>query len=157
MAPAAKSKKSSTPKNTPTSKSKMTVEAPPPAPVVSDSEGDESDDGGVDEEGLERLMNALGDEGLDEFEQEQLESVLGGDEDEDDEVSSEDGDWVDEGLSDDESIGADSEDEDEDGENSADDEDEVEDEIALDDVDDSQSVDNDAVPRQKIEIDNHVR
>lgn len=97
-------------------------------PVVESSEEDEdededeegSDDGGVDGEGMERLMKVLGEDGIDEFERAQLQ-ILGGEEDEE---------WeTDAG--------------------------EEEGEIALDDVDDS--VDEDAVPRQKIEIDNKVR
>lgn len=134
--------------------------------VESSSEEDENEgsDDGVDDQGMARLMAALGDDALDEYEQAQL-RALGGEEDEEWETD-EDA----EGAAGSES-GKDSEvDEEEDEEEddkedagglgqegaaaeSASDNDE-EDEIALDNVDDS--VDEDAVPRQKIEIDNKV-
>ncbi|KAJ7081867.1 eukaryotic rRNA processing protein EBP2-domain-containing protein [Mycena belliarum] len=105
---------------------------------------------------MERLMKALGDDGLDEFEQMQLHVTLGGEGDEDDVDSSDDDFTPDKNVedgSDAEREGSgsasDSADEEEDG-----DEGEGEEEdIALDDV---ESVDDDAVPRQKIEIDNTV-
>ena len=134
--------------------------------LVEEVEDDEekSDDEGVDEEGMERLMEALGKDGLDEYEQAQLqmlggegdewetdEDALEGEVSEDDEVDGkEDG----EENSDEEVEGSDVEkaiggpNDDEEGE-------EEEHDVALDDVDDS--VDEDAVPRQKIEIDNKVR
>ncbi|KII86944.1 hypothetical protein PLICRDRAFT_114220 [Plicaturopsis crispa FD-325 SS-3] len=108
---------------------------------------------------MSRLMNALGDDGLDEYEQAQLQ-ILGGDEDEewdteDEGDESEDGENGSEGEEgsghelDGQSDAASS--------NGTDAEDEIEEDpeedIALDDVD---SVDEDAVPRQKIEIDNKV-
>ncbi|PBK65813.1 Ebp2-domain-containing protein [Armillaria solidipes] len=105
---------------------------------------------------MERLIKALGDEGLDGFDQAQL-GALGGDDESD-------SDGEDENGSDEEDVeGLDQEndsEEDEEEEQEAD-EDDVEDDegdgeeddIALEDVED---VDDDVVPRQKIEIDNHV-
>ncbi|KAJ7464751.1 eukaryotic rRNA processing protein EBP2-domain-containing protein [Mycena galericulata] len=125
--------------------------------MASEDDGD-SENGGVDEEGMERLMKALGDDGLDEFEQMQLHLTLGGDEageegDDNDDDSS-DGEFTleeaggevsdGEGSDSDFEGGEEDEEEDEEGE---------EDDVALDDV---ESVDDDAVPRQKIEIDNTV-
>ncbi|KAG5645988.1 hypothetical protein DXG03_004589 [Asterophora parasitica] len=146
------------------------VPAPPPVPAASDSEeedeDEDSDDEGVDEEGMKRLMNALGDDGLDDFDREQLRIALG-EEDESDGESSEDGDEDVEIASDDgeevwEDEANDDEDEeenenDEEGENDENDENEDEDAeegVLLEDVDGE--VDEDAVPRQKIEIDDKV-
>lgn len=131
---------------------------------------EDSDDEGVDEEGMARLMQALGKDGLGEFEQAQLQALAG---DEDDAGGSGDDEWETDGEdvedaegasgsgSDGEDADAATGDEDEDaaggsdaasdGENAA----EGAGDIALDDVEDS--VDEDAVPRQKIEIDNKVR
>ncbi|KAJ7647044.1 eukaryotic rRNA processing protein EBP2-domain-containing protein [Roridomyces roridus] len=106
---------------------------------------------------MERLMKALGDDGLDDYEQMQLHAVLGGDEDEDDE---EDSSFTLENAADtaDDNGGSESEDGSDAGEDGEEDEDEGEDseeeeDVALDDV---ESIDDDAVPRQKIEIDNTV-
>jgi rRNA-processing protein EBP2 len=126
-----------------------------------DSDSD-SDDDGVDEAGMERLMNALGEDGLDEFEQMQLHVALGGeagDDNEEDEDTSDEEFTLDKNAEDgasDSGSASDSdagEDEDEDGGDFEDEEGEEQD-VALDDV---ESVDEDAVPRQKIEIDNTVR
>ncbi|KAJ6583946.1 eukaryotic rRNA processing protein EBP2-domain-containing protein [Mycena vulgaris] len=93
---------------------------------------------------MERLMKALGDDGLDEFEQMQLHLTLGGDEagdDEDDDDSS-DGDFT---LDKNADEGSDSED----GEEGEDDGGRCRrggEDVALDDV---ESVDDDAVPRRK--------
>ncbi|THH18364.1 hypothetical protein EW146_g2601 [Bondarzewia mesenterica] len=120
--------------------------------AIEDDESD-SEDSGVDEEGMKKLMKALGDDGLDDFGQAQLQALIeGGDSDEEDE-NEEDG-SENEGVEDDaeeereENEGADV------GVSDSDDDEEVEEEeVALDDV---ESVDEDAVPRQKIEIDNKV-
>lgn len=134
------------------------IAAPIDVPADSlDSNDEDSDNGGVDEAGMERLMKALGDEGLDEFDQAQLGS-LGGDDESDSEGEDENG-------SDEEDVeGLDQEndsEEDEEEEQEADEDDVKDDEgdgeeedVALEDVED---VDDDVVPRQKIEIDNHVR
>ncbi|KAJ7133592.1 eukaryotic rRNA processing protein EBP2-domain-containing protein [Mycena epipterygia] len=105
---------------------------------------------------MERLMKALGDDGLDEFEQMQLHLTLGGDEvgegdgDEDDDDSS-DGEFT---LDKNAEEGSDGEGSDSgDDEENEEDVEEGEEDVALDDV---ESVDDDAVPRQKIEIDNTV-
>ncbi|KAK0189131.1 eukaryotic rRNA processing protein EBP2-domain-containing protein [Armillaria mellea] len=124
------------------------------APIVvpaesSDSNDEDSDNGGVDEAGMERLMKALGDKGLDEFDQAQL-GALGGDDESDSEGENEDGsDEEVEGLQENDS----EEDEEEEQEAGEDDGDDGEEDIALEDVED---VDDDVVPRQKIEIDNHA-
>lgn len=123
------------------------------------AEGSDEDDEGVDEEGMTRLMQALGEDGLDEFDTAQLQAL------DEDEEGSGDEDWEtdnEEGGEDSDSgseEGEDAEDEvpeDLEGPEASDEEDEEEEEdIALDDIDGS--VDEDAVPRQKIEIDNKVR
>jgi len=131
-----------------------------------DSSGDEEDDG-VDEEGMARLMKALGDDGLDEFGQAQLDALAGesGSEDEDEVEGKEGGSGVEDEDSDVEVDGAsDSEHNDEDAEEDEDDDDsegegdddelDQEGDVLLEEVD---SVDEDTVPRQKIEIDNKVR
>jgi rRNA-processing protein EBP2 len=128
-----------------------------------DANSDEdSDDDGVDEAGMERLMKALGDDGLDEFETMQLHLTLGGGEGDEEGEGDDDEDTSDEEFTLDKNAeeasdgeGSDSEDgedeeefEDEEGEGE-----DGEEDVALDDV---ESVDEDAVPRQKIEIDNTV-
>ena len=147
-----------------------TSKAPSKQPSFSESDSD-SDNDGVDEEGMERLMKALGDDGLDDFDQTQLELALG---DEDNWATEDEGDGDDEASDseeggsnvagkvylDEEMDDSQEEDEDEEGEGEGEGLDEnveqgdEQDQIALDDV---ESVDEDAVPRQKIEIDNEVR
>jgi rRNA-processing protein EBP2 len=148
----------------------------PPAPAVvapnedeewedddseADEDGDEDDDG-VDEEGMARLMELLGDDGLDEFGQAQLDALAR--EDDDDDGSSNEveasGDAKERGAED-EDVESDALSSEESGESDHDDDQGVEEEegdgeevIPLDEVD---FVDEDAVPRQKIEIDNKVR
>jgi hypothetical protein len=148
------SKPSSTSRSS--SKSAKTSTKKPPLPESSseaDEDEEESDDEGVDGEGMERLMKALGKDGLDEYEQAQLQMLGGEDEEE----------WeTDEEEKDGEAGESGEEDSDEEAEGLDDEnviegpsgEEEEQDDIALDDVDDS--VDEDAVPRQKIEIDNKV-
>lgn len=108
----------------------------------SDTSGTEDDDD--NEEGLEKLMKALGEDGLNEFDLAQLHTLTGT------AASDEEGGEEDDGSSD----------EMDDGEQGSDEEDEdgssVGEEIALDD-EDVDSVDEDAVPRRKIAIDNKVR
>jgi rRNA-processing protein EBP2 len=132
-----------------------------------DSE-DEDEDEGVDEAGMKRLMAALGDDGLKDFELAQLGALDGEGQDEgsdEENGDAESGSGEDE--EEDEGVDALSDEfsEDEAGETetptvvtqpngNADDLDEDEDAVALDDV---ESVDEDAVPRQKIEVDNTVR
>lgn len=133
----------------------------------SEEEEEESDLEGedVNEEGMARLMAALGDDGLDDFAQAELQALAGEDEDEDDESGEDD----DEGEESEEEVDAedakvdeDNEDEDdkdqaEEGSNDEDDDDQEEEEededVALDEV---ESVEADVVPRQKLEIDNKV-
>ncbi|KAJ2934764.1 hypothetical protein H1R20_g2353, partial [Candolleomyces eurysporus] len=139
---------------------------------ASDSEEDDEDDDddGVDEEGMERLLKALGEDGLDDFDKAQIMALNGTDSDEEEdsgEEGSEDEDVEQEGASDEEEDQSGSEEEEDEEENAAkpakskmapqaaDDEDEEDDEaIPLDEADDS--VDEDAVPRRKVEIDNKV-
>ncbi|GLB38640.1 putative eukaryotic rRNA processing protein EBP2 [Lyophyllum shimeji] len=179
-------------KESPTKPSKSPATARPEAkslpkpaePSSDDEEEDEEDDGddeGVDEEGMARLMKALGDDGLDDFDRAQLNLMLG--EGEEDESTDDEGDeGAEEAVSeaDAELSGAGSEEEEEDseeedgegeeeaeeaGEDSAEEgeeeneekaeeaeegEDEDEDQdVLLEDVD---FVDEDAVPRQKIVV-----
>ena len=107
----------------------------------SGTSGTEDDD---NEEGLEKLMKALGEHGLNEFDLAQLRTLTG--------TAASDG----EGGEEDDA----SSDEMDDGEQRGDEEDEDAssdgEEIALDD-EDVDSVDEDAVPRRKIAIDNKVR
>jgi len=150
------------------------------------SDSDDSEDEGIEEEGLEKVMQLLGDDGLDETAQMQLELLNGDEDDEDDEdYSGSDGSASgEEGLDDgDEEDWTDEEEDAEDadvtmeetGESATkprrssrvattskdadadEDEDEGEDGIALDDLSDANlSLDADAVPRQKITVDNQV-
>jgi rRNA-processing protein EBP2 len=95
----------------------------------SENDSEESDD--VDEAGMNRLMELLGEEGLDEIAKEQL-GLLQADEDEED---------------------------DEDVKGSEDDEQDVdglEDDLQEVDLEDAEEVDEDAIPHQKIRINNNV-
>lgn len=170
-------------KNTPAATAKTSAKSAPkaagkakavphaPAPVEEDEEAwedededgdeeDEDEDDGVDEEGMARLMKLLGDDGLDDVGQAQLDALVGsgsgsGSEDENDEEE-EEGEDVEEG----EDSEVDNEDEANDSEEEHDEEDvdmgEDEDEEAIP-LDEAETVDEDAVPRQKVEIDNKVR
>lgn len=138
-------------------KGQAAVKVLPDAALSSEENSGDSEDDGVDEEGMARLMKALGDDGLDEFETAQLRALAV-----DKDGSSEDDNWEDEEegaaeSSEDEENEASGEDSDEDGEEGTDEEEQIdeaeEQDVALDDV---ESVDEDAVPRQKIEIDNTV-
>jgi len=126
----------------------------PPVPADKSDTGedvdktDEEEDSGVDEEGLEKLMTALGEDGLDEFDLAQLRMLSGTAVDE-------------EGSSEDEEEP--SEEDDADGENPSeevelmegDEVSEADEEIALDD-EDVESVDQDAIPRRKVQVDNKI-
>ncbi|KAF8073955.1 eukaryotic rRNA processing protein EBP2-domain-containing protein [Lyophyllum atratum] len=113
---------------------------------------------------MARLMKALGDDGLDDFDRAQLNVALGdeedwstdeeGDEGEEQDVSDADGE-VSQGGSEDEQEGDVEDDEDEEeAEEGGEGEDEEQDpDVLLEDVD---FVDDDAVPRQKIEIDDKI-
>ncbi|EFI27140.1 hypothetical protein CC1G_14965 [Coprinopsis cinerea okayama7 len=166
-----KASKSAESKKVATEKASKTV--PPPEPEVSDDEGewvDEDDDeessddefDGVDEEGMERLLKALGENGLDEFDQAQLESLHGGDEDSSEgEGEEEEGDEGSE-SEEEEDAGSDAESEKEansskmevEGGEGSEGEDDEEEEIALDETEDL--VDEDVIPRRKVEVDNKV-
>jgi rRNA-processing protein EBP2 len=131
---------------------------------VSGSESEDEEDEGVEEEGLEKIMELLGDDGLDEEAQMQL-GLLDEDEDDEDFSGSDSG-----GSESEENSEEELEDEEvdllmkegEEGSKPADDseeedEEEEDDGIALDDLsDDNLSLDADAVPRQKIVVDNKV-
>ncbi|EJC99019.1 Ebp2-domain-containing protein [Fomitiporia mediterranea MF3/22] len=129
-----------------------------------DDNDDDDDDDGVDEGGMKKLMKALGEDGLDDVGRMQLDALEGEDEDgEDDDEDSE----IDEGDEDgdmqiQELVEADSDEESEsdDEEGSVhgeaeldEDDDDDDDEVALEDA---ESVDEDAVPRQKIITNNKV-
>ncbi|KAF9527502.1 eukaryotic rRNA processing protein EBP2-domain-containing protein [Crepidotus variabilis] len=149
------------------SKAIKKIKAFSPEPVQSEiddhEEGSDSEDDGVDEEGMARLMKALGDDGLDELGQAELGALEGeeGDEDEESEcdeevleLGSDEGEEPSGEEREDESAGESiegiplsdgSSDEDvEDGEQA---------DIPLDEV---SNVDEDVVPRQKVEIDNKL-
>lgn len=121
---------------------------------ASDESDDEDETGGVDEAGMKRLMELLGDDALDEFDAAQLDALTGvvsGDEenseagsDSGSEEDEEEGPLSDEDSEDDDEEEQEEEDDEEAGEGASEDDDE--DVIALDDV---SSVDEDAVPRQK--------
>ena len=96
---------------------------------------DEEEDSGVDDEGLEKLMNALGEDGLSEFDLAQLRMLSGA-------AAGEE-----EDSSDGEEDGADAEPQEE--------AEEADEGIALDD-EDVDSVDQDAIPRRKVQVDNKV-
>ena len=118
----------------------------PPPTDNSDASESESDEGsGVDEEGLEKLVRALGEDGLDEFDLTQLRILAGSPVGEEGDGEEEEGDADDNAGS---TTGSEEEKQ-ADGE-------EVEEGIALDD-EDVDSVDEDAIPRRKIEVDNKVR
>jgi hypothetical protein len=111
-----------------------------PSPTDQD-ESEDDENSGVDEEGLEKLMNALGEDGLDEYDLAQLRMLTGpaaGEESDEEEGHDSDGEEDD--------VSASEEEEEKSGE---------EDEIALDD-EDVGSVDQDVIPRRKVEVDNKV-
>jgi rRNA-processing protein EBP2 len=146
-------------------KGKAIPESPTLVASLEEEDEEESDDEGVDEEGMERLMKALGQDGLDEYEQAQLQMLTGeGDEGwETDEAASE-GEVSDSGEFDGEEDGEHGSDEEVEDSNDKkviggprndEDKEEEESNVALDDVEGS--VDEDVVPRQKIEVDNKVR
>ena len=106
-----------------------------------EEENEEDEDSGVDDEGLEKLMNALGEDGLSEFDLAQLRMLSGS-------VAGEEGSDGEEDSSDGEEDGADAEPQEE--------AEEADEGIALDD-EDVDSVDQDAIPRRKVQVDNKVR
>ena len=116
--------------------------APPPESDASEADGSTDDDdenNGVDDKGLEKLVKALGEDVLNEFDLAQLRMLSGaaaGEETEDDTSAK--------SVPEDEEPGDEEEDEEGEGE-----------EIALDD-DDVDSVDQDAIPRRKVQVDNKV-
>ncbi|KAH8825302.1 eukaryotic rRNA processing [Flagelloscypha sp. PMI_526] len=145
-------------KSSPVHKSKPKKLSSPPADSSSEESDAEDDD--IDSEGYKRLITALGDDGLDEYDQAQLNMLLGdeqgGDGSEDSESESE---------SDQEKSNAtrangtshtsiQDENEDEDVDEDLEDED-LEEDIPLDSLEHG-VLDEDFVPRQKVEIDNHA-
>jgi hypothetical protein len=117
---------------------------------ASEEESEDDENSGVDEEGLEKLMNALGEDGLDEFDLAQLRMLTGSAAGEEDDGEAE------ERSSDDEEDDADATNASTDEEEKEEGKSKGEEEIALDD-EDVDSVDEDAIPRRKVEIDNKVR
>ena len=175
MVPTALVKKTGSKRNSKPAEKKKPL---PPEPVdVSSSDdeegwegeasGDESEDDGVDEVGFEKLIKALGDDGLDDYDQAHLVALAG---DEDDDEESEEGEDAeeDEGLgevsgSEDEEIPEKGDEAEEDGsgsEGAGVEEDEPsgdEDVLALDELEDVE-LHPDAVPRRGVKvIDNKVR
>jgi rRNA-processing protein EBP2 len=157
----------------------------PPAPEVpkdalNETDGAESTDGyasdasaeseGVDSTGMEKLFKLLGEDGLNEFDQDQLRSLGGDDEDEgdasdDEEVGSEEESIFEEGESmsgesgsesDDEAENSEQEESDEEGGEEGDSEVDEEEEISLDNIEEG-VLDEDAIPKRKVEVDNTVR
>ena len=107
-----------------------------------EEEDEEDEDSGVDDEGLKKLMNALGEDGLSEFDLAQLRMLSGS-------AAGEEGsDGEEDGSSDGEEDGADTEPQEE--------AEEAGEEIALDD-EDVDFVDQDAIPRRRVQVDNKVR
>ncbi|KAH9989715.1 eukaryotic rRNA processing protein EBP2-domain-containing protein [Russula compacta] len=122
---------------------------PPLSEDVNVSENDETgddEDSGVDDEGLQNLARALGEDGLDEFDLAQLRTLTGA-------ADGEESGGGEEDSGDGEEDGADTQSmsEDEEGEQVR----EAGEGIALDD-EDVDSVDEDAVPRRKVEVDNEI-
>ena len=156
----AESKKAITPLKKNKAKGKKEEKEKEPVVVVEEEEKlseeeDDSEEGdedeGVDEEGMKKLLKALGDDGLDDFGQMQLDA-LGSDDDEeegegdDGSASESDGEEEDkEGKDEDEDTDAEEEKEEKEGDGAE----EVE-------LEDAESVDEDAVPRQKIVTNNTV-
>lgn len=130
-----------------------------------DNDSDEDEDEDVDEEGMTRLMKALGEDGLDDFAQAELRALAGEDSDEEgsevegneseggEEVEGNENEEEDEDVEDDDDEEHDEEEEEEEDEEGSVDEEEEEEVVALDEVDD---VEEDIVPKQKVEIDNKV-
>ncbi|KAI0260674.1 eukaryotic rRNA processing protein EBP2-domain-containing protein [Gloeopeniophorella convolvens] len=115
------------------------------------SDDDDNENGGINEEGIEKLVKALGEDGLDDFDRVQLRALAGS-------ASGEDSDEEEDGASDPEDAaeaesGSGGEEQGEEGEEASEEEDEED--IALDD-EDVGSIDEDAIPRRKVEIDNKV-
>ncbi|KAI0059587.1 eukaryotic rRNA processing [Artomyces pyxidatus] len=101
---------------------------------------------------MAKLMKALGEDGLDEFERAQLMALTGEGDDESSDEGSRSGSEAGSGQ---EELDEDGDSDEDDGSESEEGDKEQEQEIALDD-EDIVSVDEDAVPRQKIEIDNKI-
>lgn len=126
-----------------------------------DSEDDEFD--GVTEEGMKKLMNLLGEDGLNEYDIDVLSSVAGeGDEEEDDDEEE-----LEYGSGDGSQEFEDEDDEEEDDEDADDTiiakapttaeiEPQTADDLALDELESNLSVDEDAVPARKVTINNRV-
>ncbi|KAI0357566.1 eukaryotic rRNA processing [Trametes cingulata] len=102
---------------------------------------------------MERLMNALGEDGLDDFDREQLRALTGDEDEESGEQSegeeAEDGDSADE-------EGSDAEEREGSDEDAVDRQPEDEPIIPVDELSDEEVLDEDAMPRQKVEIDNKI-
>jgi len=114
----------------------------------SDDENGDSEDEGVDQVGMERLVELLGEDGLDDFDRAQLKSLAEDDEEEEDLEDGAEDEKVEE-VSDREE-----------GKNGGDMEEKEEVEVQSNDddvlLDEAESIDQDAVPKQKLEIDNQV-
>ncbi|KAI0770082.1 eukaryotic rRNA processing protein EBP2-domain-containing protein [Fomes fomentarius] len=100
---------------------------------------------------MERLMKALGEDGLDDFAQEQLRALAGSDDEESDEEEDEAEDEDEE--QDEDSGGEDADDAAKENANAGPSEDVA---IPVDELSDDEYLDEDAMPRQKVEIDNKI-
>lgn len=123
--------------------------APPPDSDASESDeslDDDDENSGVDDGGLEKLVKALGEDGLDEFDLAQLRMLSGA-------AADEDGSDEEHGEEAEDDANAENVPEDEERRDGGDEEEGEE--IALD-GDDVDSVDQDAIPRRKVQVDNTV-
>ena len=121
---------------------------------VSEDEDDSGDEEDVDEDGMNRLMEALGEDGLDDFAQEQLRALEGDEEGDEDEADDDDEDAVSGEEAEEDVEGQDGSDEDEEAEEAGP-SDEMP--VPVDELSEEEMLDEDAIPRQKVEIDNKVR
>ncbi|KAI0647869.1 eukaryotic rRNA processing protein EBP2-domain-containing protein [Trametes meyenii] len=125
----------------------------------STGEDDDSDEEDVDEEGMQKLMLALGEDGLDDFDREQL-RALTGDEDEGSGEEEEEGGMDSDAEAEGSDIEAQDSEEEEDSDEEAAQEGDAQsgDEAAIpvDELSDEEVLDEDAMPRQKVEIDNKI-
>lgn len=128
------------------------VLSPSPSHSEIAGESEDSEDEGIDEEGMARLMEALGEDGLDELGRAQLEALPGESRSKEEDEESEAG-FGDQEVDNVDETGALSD------QSSEDDQEDESEEAYLQQmpIDEAASVDEDAIPHQKLEIDNKVR
>ncbi|OBZ69028.1 putative rRNA-processing protein ebp2 [Grifola frondosa] len=119
---------------------------------VQDEEEDEDEEDDVDEAGMAKLMEALGEDGLHDFARQELLALAGSDDedvDEDDESGEEDAEEND--------VGGGEADSDTEGQGKTQEQTHgTEHTVPVDELSDAEVVDEDSVPRQKVEIDNKI-